>query len=1050
MMPGSWRKERSTMQAPQEVLDLVSRFGENLAAYTAGSYNEAQLRREFIDPFFKTLGWDLDNAAGHAEAYKDVIHEDAIRIGGAVKAPDYCFRIGGTRKFFVEAKKPAVDIAGDAAPAYQLRRYAWSAGLPLSILTNFKEFAVYDCRIKPDQNDRPATARILFFRFRDYPARWEEIAAIFGKETVLKGAFDRYAESTRLKKGTAGVDEAFLKEIESWRDLLARTIALRNPSLNQRELNAAVTLTINRIIFLRICEDRGIEPYGQLQGLQNGPGVYRRLIEIFYRADDRYNSGLFHFRQEKGRAASPDRLTLDLAIDDKALKEIFQGLYYPDSPYEFSVLPADILGRVYEQFLGKIIRLTAGHQAKVEDKPEVKKAGGVFYTPKYIVDYIVEGTVGRLLKGRTPAQADRLRIIDPACGSGSFLIQAYQRLLDGYRDRYVEGGPEKRAKGRRPVLYQAAGGEWRLTTSERKRILLNNIYGVDIDPQAVEVTKLSLLLKVLEGESGETLSNQIRLFQERALPDLSGNIRCGNSLIGTDFYDGAQLTLLGDEDQYRINCFDWEKEFPEVFAAGNGRLPSVTRGGREAASPGRAGGFDAIIGNPPYIRIQTMKEWAPLEVEFYKRAFAAAGKGNYDIYTVFVEKGLGLLNAKGRLGFILPHKFFNAQYGEPLRALLAMGKHLSEVVHFGDAQVFAGATTYTCLLFLDKAGAASCRFTRVADLESWRQTGTGTEGAIPAANITAAAWNFTVGRGADLFEKLRRMPVKLGDISSIFVGLQTSADTVFLFKNSSETTKNNSKLYSKALDREIEIETDLLKPVIRSGKIGRYWARPNAQVLFPYEMIKGKAILIPEADLKKRYPKTWGYLFENKQLLSKREHGKFKDTGWYQLYPKNLNVWERPKIMIPYMITNLAAYYDEDNAYFVNVTTGGFGITAVEESGSQKYHTGLLNSRLLNWFLKNVSTTFHGGYYAANKQFLVQLPIRPIDFADPADRERHDRMVALVEQMLALHRQLAADRTEHKQTNLQRQIDAADRRIDRLVYDLYDLTEAEIRIVERD
>ena len=647
----------------------------------------------------------------------------------------------------MEAKKPAVRIAEEAAPAYQLRRYAWSAGLPLSILTNFEEFAVYDCRIKPDQNDRPATARILFFNFRDYAARWEEIAAVFTKEAVLKGAFDRYAESTRLKKGTAGVDEAFLKEIESWRDLLARTIALRNPALSQRELNTAVTLTINRIIFLRICEDRGIEPYGQLQGLFNGPGVYKRLIEIFYRADDRYNSGLFHFRQEQGRTAPPDRLTLDLAIDDKALKEIFQGLYYPDSPYEFSVLPADILGRVYEQFLGKIIRLTAGHQAKVEDKPEVKKAGGVFYTPKYIVDYIVDETVGRLLEGRTIAQAGRLRILDLACGSGSFLIQAYQRLLDGYRDRYVEGGPEKRAKGRRPVLYQAAGGEWRLTTAERKRILLNNIYGVDIDPQAVEVTKLSLLLKVLEGESGETLTNQIKLFQERALPDLSGKIRCGNSLIGPDFYDGAQLTLLGDEDQYRINCFGWEKEFPEIFKMS---VPSPRRGGFGGGEP--RGGFDAVIGNPPYIRIQTMKEWAPLEVEFYKRAFAAAGKGNYDIYVVFVEKGLSLLNGRGRLGFILPHKFFNAQYGEALRGLLAEGKHLAGVVHFGDAQVFSGATTYTCLLFLEKAGADTCRFTKVDDLDAWQQTGQGTEGAIPAANVTAAEWNFTVGRGADLFE----------------------------------------------------------------------------------------------------------------------------------------------------------------------------------------------------------------------------------------------------------------------------------------------------------
>jgi hypothetical protein len=1044
------------MPAPREISELVSRFTENLAAYASGVYNEAQLRREFIDPLFRALGWDLDNIAGHAEAYKDVIHEDAIRIGGAVKAPDYCFRIGGTRKFFVEAKKPAVRIAEEAAPAYQLRRYAWSAGLPLSILTNFEEFAVYDCRIKPDQNDRPSTARILFFSFRDYAARWEEIAAVFAREAILRGAFDRYAESTRLKKGTAGVDEAFLREIESWRDLLARTIALRNPALSQRELNTAVTLTINRIIFLRICEDRGIEPYGQLQGLLNGLGVYKRLIEIFYWADDRYNSGLFHFRQEKGRAASPDRLTLDLAIDDKALKEIFRGLYYPDSPYEFSVLPADILGRVYEQFLGKVIRLTAGHQAKVEDKPEVKKAGGVFYTPKYIVDYIVEETVGLLLEGRTPAQADRLRILDPACGSGSFLIQAYQRLLDGYRDRYVAGGPEKRAKGRRPVLYQAAGGEWRLTTAERKRILLNSIYGVDIDPQAVEVTKLSLLLKVLEGESGETLTNQIKLFHERALPDLSGNIRCGNSLIGPDFYDGAQLTLLGDEDQYRINCFDWEKEFPEIFKMS---APSPSTGEGSGGGEPR-GGFDAVIGNPPYIRIQTMKEWAPLEVEFYKRAFAAAGKGNYDIYVVFVEKGLSLLNGRGSLGFILPHKFFNAQYGEPLRGLLAEGKHLSGVVHFGDAQLFAGATTYTCLLFLEKAGAETCRFTKVDDLEAWQKTGQGIEGAIPAANITAAEWNFTVGRGADLFEKLRRMPIKLGEVAErIFQGLVTSSDSVYLL-DPLGFEGINIKVKSRANDKEYIIEPEVAHPLCKGSRdIRRYLATPSKIVLFPYDVASsaktGKTILIPSKDFSDHYPLAWKYLEENKTALRDREKGKMCHDGWYgYVYPKSVSLFARAKILTPSIASGPAYTLDKTgDLYFVGSGGGGGGgYGIILKDGykiSYEYVLGLLNSRLLNLYLKKISTTYRGGYYAYNRQYIEQLPIRPIDFTDPADRERHDRMVALVEEMLALHRRLAAARTDHEQTNLKRQIDAADCRIDHLVYDLYNLTEEEIRIVDK-
>jgi predicted type IV restriction endonuclease len=514
------------MPAPAQLTDLVARFREHLPDYHAGAYNETQLRRDFLDPLFKLLGWDVHNKAGYAEAYREVVHEDKVKVGGMTKAPDYSFRVGGQRKFFLEAKKPSIFIKEDIAPAYQLRRYAWSAGLSLSILSDFEEFAVYDCRTKPAVNDKASKSRLLYFTFEEYESRWDEIVGLFSKEAILKGAFDRYAATAKGKKGTASVDAEILKEIEAWRDLLARHIALRNPGISNNDLNYAVQQTIDRIIFLRICEDRGIEPYGRLQALQNGGATYDRLKQLFRDADDRYNSGLFHFRPEKGRDA-PDEITLSLQLDDKPLKDILKDLYYRNSPYEFSVLPADILGQVYEQFLGKVIRLTSAGQAKVEDKPEVKKAGGVYYTPTYIVDYIVRQTIDRVVEGKTPKQIEKIRVLDPACGSGSFLIGAYQYLLDWHLNAYASDDPERHAKGRAPKIRQGANG-WRLTTAERKRILLAHIHGVDIDAQAVEVTKLSLLLKVLEGESDDSLASQFPLFRERVLPDLDANIQCGN------------------------------------------------------------------------------------------------------------------------------------------------------------------------------------------------------------------------------------------------------------------------------------------------------------------------------------------------------------------------------------------------------------------------------------------------------------------------------------------------------------------------------------------
>ena len=1024
------------MPAPDSIKQLVDRFEAQRSSYQSARYNETETRRELIDPFFRALGWDVDNSQHYAEAYKDVVHEDAIKIGGVTKAPDYAFRIGGTRKFFVEAKKPSVNVRDEIPPAYQLRRYAWTAKLPLSILTDFDEFAVYDCRQKPDRGDKASTGRILYLNCADYIHRWDEIAGIFSRDAILRGSFDRYAEETRGKHGTTSVDDAFLAEIEKWRDLLAHNIALRNPGLNQRALNYAVQMTVDRIIFLRICEDRGIEQYGRLQGLVNGNEIYPRLTGLFRLADQRYNSGLFHFTPEKGQSDAPDELTTTLQIDDKVLKEILSGLYYPDSPYEFSVLPANILGQVYEQFLGKVIRLTPGHHAVVEDKPEVKKAGGVYYTPEYIVEYIVKHTVGALLEGKQPGdvgagRGQPLRVLDPACGSGSFLLGAYQFLLDWYRDGYIAAGTEKWCKGKNPTLYQTMKGEWRLTTAERKRILLDHIYGVDIDSQAVEVTKLSLLLKVLEGESDQTLQTMLDFYKERVLPNLGQNIKCGNSLIGPDFYtQGTQLALFDEEEQYRINAFDWEGEFSHVFM--------------------HSGGFDAVIGNPPYIRIQALKEWAPKEVEFYKKKYKSASKGNYDIYVVFVEKGLSLLSSQGKLGFILPHRFFKTEYGEPLRNHISDSKALHRIINFGDLQIFNNATTYTCLLFLQKNASDKFVYEQVEDLNKWKSNEIKNSQEFPSEKLMGNVWNLNIGDHDKLIHRLSEWPRKMNDISNIFVGLQTSADTVYLFKQFTKINESIIRVYSKEMSEWFDLEIGALKKVIRSGSIGRNWINNFVYVLFPYDISNNEADLLSPAEFQNRYPLAWDYLLKNKKLLEKREKGAFTDTRWYRFgRNQNLGAWEQKKLLVPYMVTELSSYYDEnDNFYFINITTGGYGITIKNKDVSYHYLNGILNSKLMSYYLQKTCQPFHGGYFGVQKRFLEKLPIMNFDSSNPADVKNHDRMVALVERMLSLNKQAQAAVTPQEKDMLQRQIVTTDREIDHMVYELYGLTAEEVKTVE--
>ncbi|MBL9144908.1 MAG: N-6 DNA methylase [Verrucomicrobiaceae bacterium] len=1000
------------MSSPQTLQELVTRFAEHIDAYKSGSYNETQLRRDFLDPFFKLLGWDIDNAAGYSEAYRDVIHEDQVKVGGAVKAPDYGFRIGGTRKFFLEAKKPSVRIKDDISPAYQLRRYAWSAKLPLSILSDFEEFAIYDTRIKPKPNDPASKARIFYCRFDEYVEKWDFIASIFSREAILKGSFDKFAAANKGKRGTAEVDADFLATIEGWRADLARNLALRNPALTQRELNFAVQRILDRIIFLRICEDRGIEDYERLKRATEAKAIYPELVKLFQQADDRYNSGLFHFRAEKGRHEEIDTLTPHLVIDDKLLKGIITSLYYPASPYEFSVLSADILGQVYEQFLGKVITLTAGHRAQVEDKPEVKKAGGVFYTPTYIVDYIVRQTVGPLIESKTPKQIEKLTVLDPACGSGSFLIGAYQFLLDWYHRYYTTHDPETHAKGKMPKLVAAAAGGWALTTTERKRILLTHIYGVDIDSQAVEVTKLSLLLKVLEGETAQTVQRE--LIHERVLPDLGDNIKCGNSLIASDFYAQPGLPEMDTEAHLRLNVFDWDGKdgFPEIM---------------------KRGGFDAVIGNPPYVRMELFKE-----LKSYLASAYASHDERTDLYVYFIEKSLLLLRTEGRYGVIVSNKWLRSKYGSNLRAVVRAGSRIEAIVDFGELPVFRGAATFPVIVEMVRTESPKPHVFRVLDGMSKddfiaiqgnadeliaRVKSTGC--CIQSSQLDGAEWRLVDSSRDLLLKKLqsRGMPLESYVGGAIRYGIKTGLVAAFVIDRS---TRDRLIDQSPCVAR-------LIKPYLVGDDVRHYHIRASNRFLIytPH----GVDVIGCESVL------------NHLEQFKRRLEGRATQQEWYELQqPQERYVpdYESLKIIYPDIAKESRFALDRDGHYPADTT---FVIPT-----GDLWLLGILNSSASFYFLRNtcpvLGDSARGGRLRLKLNYMQALPIPRLDPKNKADQAAHDLIVKLVEQMLKLHQDRAAAKTPHEQTALDRQIAATDKRIDQEVYALYGLTPEEIALVE--
>jgi len=989
----------SKEEAFKKISELVERFSEQLSSYKKAEYNETQTRRDFIDPFFKALGWDVDNEQGYAESYREVIHEDRVKVEKATKAPDYSFRlVGGKRLFFVEAKKPSVDVKDDILPAYQIRRYGWSAKLAISIITDFEEFSVYDCTKKPNANDKASVARIKYLTFTDYLKEFDFLWETFSKERVLKGSFDRFIEGKANKKGTATVDSEFLKSLDNWRKYLATSISWNNKQLDEEEINFAVQQTIDRIIFLRIAEDRGVEPENNLRHCIKSGTYYHNLFELFKTADEKYNSGLFDFAK--------DTISKDLTVDNKVIKNIVEELYYPKCEYAFGVMPVEILGTAYEQFLGKVIRITPAHHAKIEEKPEVRKAGGVYYTPQYIVDYIVKNTVGKLTEGKTPEEVSEIKIVDPACGSGSFLIGAYQFLLDWHKDYYTEKG--KLTKGLKEKAYRQKGNpltpDGNLTTAEKKRILLNNIYGVDLDVNAVEVTKLSLLLKCMEGETPASIAHQMSMFRERALPSLDNNIKSGNSLIDTDFYDGQ----LDFGDVKKIKPFNWEKEFPDVFNRNvaidkrlffkqqyqkvldlekdTDRLISEFMA-QEPQAPyeKRNPGFDIIIGNPPYVKVSEKNMLNYFNANYQHQDYQK------DLYLLFLEKFKHLLATGGIFGVIVPNTWLQSINYRNIRRYLISEYFWHRMLHIKD-HVFK-AVVDTNIIILEKNS-----FIKNSDVKiDILQNGEIKEHQlINQYELPGDGEIINILANKDekiLFEKIKQSSLMIKEICHVYNGVKP-------FEKGKGTPPQTAKTMKEkpfVVENQPKPEGENWMPLIRGRLMNRYANYWKNDSWINY----GKWLAAP------RDPK----IFEAEEKIIIRQTG---DSIIATLIGKNVIVRNNMHLLI-------------------------------SKELNHKYILGILNSKLTNFYYYQLNPEKGEALAEVKKSHVECLPI-PV--CSEEDMMVKTKIIDYVNQLLELNQEKNQLKLSSKIDEINRRIAFSNDRIDQLVYQLYGLNEEEISIIE--
>ncbi|EIW7861924.1 N-6 DNA methylase [Vibrio parahaemolyticus] len=983
---------------------LVDKYQNDIEYYRSAKYNETQLRTDFLDQLFSILGWDITNAAGKPTNEREVLVEEGLkaRAGENTKKPDYTFRLFSERKFFLEAKKPNVNVSTAIEPALQVRRYGFTAKLKISVLSNFEYTAIYDCSNPVKETDTVANSRIKLYHFTELIDKFDEINKLIGRESVYTGQFDNEWLEIENKILKFSVDDLFLKQINDWRLLLAGEFLQIKKELSEEQLNDLVQNYINSIVFLRVCEDRDLEDYETLFHFAQAKD-FKSLVSKLKSSDKRYNSGLFAL-------AYIDELINNA---DSCIWGIIEQLYFPQSTYSFSVFSSDILGNIYEIFLSEKVRVDEFGKVKIQPKEEHLDRD-VVTTPTHIVKEIIRNTVVEYCKDKSDVEILNSKFADIACGSGAFIIEVFQSLQDILVDYYLKNDKSK--------LQQLSEHTYKLKLQVKKEILCNCIYGIDKDYNATKACAFGLLLKLLESETKETIGKTTPI-----LPALDGNILFGNSLI--DSKDNVK-----EEDVCTINPFDLLDHQ-----------------------------FDVIVGNPPYMATEHMNQLIPKEFEIYKKKYKSAFK-QFDKYFLFVERSMQALKQNGFLGYILPSKFIKVGSGKNLRKLLSDNKYLSKFISFGSYQVFQNKTTYTCLLFLNKAGHDDFSFYEVKDFRKWltREDKSLLSSTYQTSSLDSDTWVLEK-KTNDILNLMFSKSKSLGEIvgkSNVANGIQTSANKYYIHK---EIKTENGFVYFKYDDVVYHIEKELTRPYFETNRKGEdsfYTYKdvePNSFVVYPYKKVGNKIQFIEYDVLKLHYPKLFEFLHVVKvHLNDKKRSIKPDPTGpneWYR-YGRSqaLENCDVDQKLIVGVLSNGYKYSIDNHRTFVSSGgTAGYSIINVpnDVKYSIYYIQAVLTSKYLEWFASIYGEIFRGGFVARGTKVQTRMPIPTIDFDDPKEKAIHDKISLQQQSLNRLYGQIqkAGDR---EKIILERQFEQEKAKMDDLIKDLYDLgdLDSEIPTVE--
>jgi len=947
------------------------KLGELLAEFSAFNKNgvlknqSEATARTWVEKFLTVFGWDASNPRQVRQEYR-IQGRAARRLkreGTSHRRPDYCLLSNERRILYIDVKKFEADLKDDPGIAYQVRCYGWSENFKVSYAFDFEELSVYDCRIPPKDDDDADMARIRYLHFEEYLAHFDWLWDFFGKEAIDLGSLSRRLPDDERPKGSKTMDQDFEEKLSKWRKELAKSILRYGKEREPACISAAAQRILDRIIFLRICEEFGYEETGTLLEMgQHEDGFW----DLFLKEHDRryckiYDGILFPASGEDDPTGIDSRLR-SWWLKGRIFREITDSLYFP-YPYRFDVVPLELLGGIYERYLGKRLRVI-GNDVDDEYKPEYQRTKGAVYTPPWVVRRVVQKTLAPLTKNKDPEELLRLRILDPACGSAGFLLGVYD-YLEARILAWFEAHP---ADSRRSSFLIDDTEERYLAPPTARAIIDQCLYGVDIDPEAVEIARMSLALRYLDRTVG--LDGEPHLL----LKGIGRNIRQGNSLVGTD------IVGLGLDPETVIRetmPFDWK---------------NMTTGFGEVMADG---GFDAVVGNPPYIEVKRYREWMPSQYRYLKDSgvYETTAQGKTDLAMPFMERGMKLLREDGRLGFIIQNRFFKTDYGEIVRAWLRRNKAISEIEDFRDLQIFSGRTTYTAILSLQK-NSPSVNYRAFANLDDAIAGKAEIDIRLKWGEIDDQVWSFDQ---PDLLDVHRELAKRHGTIGQrpdlqISVGLQTLYGKLYQFEP--VEVKPRTIIGRNGEGEVVSLERAALRPLCRNR--GFYPFRidnADAWVIFPYEIIDGQAKEIGWREFAGRFPKTGAYLEERKRKLKKAVEGEDGAERWH-LYtrPQNLVSQARPKVLFPMTIEDAMAAVDKVGDIYqdnVNINSISFNDADVDRLNAL---AAVFNSSLFSALARLKSGLNDAGWRKFNRQYAELVPLPTAVLEDGAIIKRLSKL----------------------------------------------------------